>query len=56
MTTFSIEQLEQRLDNFDSAERRKAMDALMDKVHAGEIVLPAARYGCEPALSYFLFV
>jgi len=35
-----IEELEQKLDNFDSAERKQALSALCEKVQSGEIVLP----------------
>jgi len=40
MTKSSIEQLEKMLDSFDYVERRNALKALMEKVHAGEITLP----------------
>jgi len=35
-----IEELEQKLDSFDSAERKEALLALCEKVQSGEIVLP----------------
>ncbi len=35
-----IEELEQKLDSFDSAERKQALSALCEKVRAGEITLP----------------
>ncbi|MBN1972215.1 MAG: hypothetical protein JW787_01150 [Sedimentisphaerales bacterium] len=38
--TSLTEQLELRLDNFDYAERKCALDGLLNKVHAGEISLP----------------
>jgi len=37
-----IEELEQKLDSFDSAERKRALTALCEKVEAGEINLPEA--------------
>jgi len=37
-----IEELERKLDSFDSAERKKALAALCEKVEAGEIELPEA--------------
>ncbi|MBW8041744.1 MAG: hypothetical protein FVQ85_17345 [Planctomycetes bacterium] len=36
-----IEGLEQKLDSFDSAERKEALSVLCEKVEAGEIMLPA---------------
>ena len=35
-----IEELEQKLDSFDSAERKEALSALCEKVRSGEIALP----------------
>ncbi|HUS72976.1 MAG TPA: hypothetical protein VMY06_07895, partial [Sedimentisphaerales bacterium] len=35
-----IEELEQKLDSFDSAERKEALLALCEKVRSGEITLP----------------
>jgi len=35
-----IEELEQKLDSFDSVERKEALLALCEKVRSGEIVLP----------------
>jgi hypothetical protein len=35
-----IEELEQKLDSFDSTERKQALSALCEKVRAGEITLP----------------
>ena len=35
-----IEELERRLDSFDAAERKAALEALCEKVRAGEIELP----------------
>ena len=35
-----IEELEQKLDSFDSAERKEALLALCEKVRSGEIALP----------------
>jgi hypothetical protein len=35
-----IEELEQKLDSFDSAERKQALLALCEKVRSGEIALP----------------
>jgi len=35
-----IEELEQQLDSFDSAERKKALSALCESVRSGEIALP----------------
>ena len=35
-----IEELEQKLDSFDSAERKEALLALCEKVNAGEVTLP----------------
>jgi hypothetical protein len=35
-----IEELEQKLDSFDSAERKKALSALCEKVRSGEITPP----------------
>jgi len=37
-----IEELEQKLDSFDFAERKRALAALCEKVEAGEINLPEA--------------
>jgi hypothetical protein len=37
-----IEELERELDSFDSAERKRALAALCEKVEAGEINLPEA--------------
>ena len=37
-----IEELEQKLDSFDSTERKQALSALCEKVRAGEITLPKA--------------
>ncbi|MBA7697655.1 hypothetical protein ES703_106322 [subsurface metagenome] len=37
-----IEELERKLDSFDSAERKRALAALCEKVEAGEINLPEA--------------
>jgi hypothetical protein len=37
-----IEELECKLDSFDSAERKEALNALCEKVEAGEITLPEA--------------
>ena len=39
MTHASVEQLEENLDSFDSAERKKALISLVEKVRAGEINL-----------------
>ena len=39
MTHASVEQLEEKLDSFDSAERKKALISLVEKVRAGEINL-----------------
>ena len=41
MTKSSIEQLEKKLDSFDYLERKNALNALMEKVHAGEIIFPS---------------
>ncbi len=38
-----MEQLEQKLDDFDSDEREKALDALVGKVNSGEIILPGIK-------------
>jgi len=35
-----IEELEQKLDSFDSAERKQALSVLCEKVRSGEIALP----------------
>ena len=40
--TRPIEELERKLDSFDSAERKEALLALCEKVEAGEIELPKA--------------
>lgn len=41
MKNNSIEQLEQQLDNFDYAQRRNALEALIEKVRSEEIALPS---------------
>jgi hypothetical protein len=35
-----IEELEQKLDSFDSTERKESLSALCEKVRLGEITLP----------------
>ena len=35
-----IEELEQKLDSFNPAERKQALSTLCEKVRAGEIILP----------------
>ena len=40
MKTIPIEELEQKLDSFDSAERKEALQVLVEKVKAGEIIAP----------------
>lgn len=40
MRDVSVEQLEGKLDDFDSAARREALDSLIEKVNSGEIILP----------------
>jgi len=51
-----IEELEQRLDSFDSAERKEALLALREKVEAGEVTFPQpGRYvnlHCHTFFSY----
>lgn len=37
-----IEELERRLDSFDAAERRRALESLCEKVKSGQIELPEA--------------
>jgi hypothetical protein len=53
MTKSSIEQLEKNLDSFDYLERRNALNALMEKVHSGEIILPPA--GTDVNLHFHTF-
>ena len=53
MTKSSIEQLEKMLDSLDYLERRNALNALMEKVHAGEITLPLA--GTDVNLHFHTF-
>ena len=48
-----IEELERKLDSFDSADRKKALTALCRKVETGEIELPDA--GTEVNLHYHTF-
>ena len=40
MINVSVEQLERRLDDFDSAGRKESLDLLVEKVNAGEITFP----------------
>ena len=56
MKNISIEELEQKLDSFDSAERKDVLAVLCEKVRAGEIDLPRAGTGvnlhCHTFFSY----
>jgi hypothetical protein len=56
MKNISIEELEQKLDSFDAAERKDVLAVLCEKVRAGEIDLPRAGTGvnlhCHTFFSY----